>query len=126
MGVVLPQMLNPEDHGAGGEAVEGFDFGEGFAQEAEGAGVEKEDHVDEVLVGVVRIDGRVGAGNADAGIGEDGGDFGDHAGAVGHLEAHIGRGGGVLDGDDLAVAAVREEATMTSRLVLEAGGLHEV
>ena len=33
--------------------------------------MEEEDHVDEVLVGVVGVDGGVGAGDADAGIGED-------------------------------------------------------
>ena len=43
---------------------------------AEGAGVEDEDHVEEFGVGVVRVDGEVGAGDSDAVTDVDSGDVG--------------------------------------------------
>ena len=55
------ELFNPEDDRAGGDAVEFFDFCECCFERAEGAGVEKEDHFDEFGVGVIRVNGGVGA-----------------------------------------------------------------
>jgi len=62
--------------------------------------------------GIGGIDGRVGAGDADAVVGEDFGDLGDDAGAVGDVEADVIGRGGLADGEDAAVFAVREEAAV--------------
>lgn len=51
------ESLDPEDHGPIGHAVEGFDLLEGVLELAERAGVEKEDHVDELGVRLVGLDG---------------------------------------------------------------------
>ena len=78
--------------------------------------MEEEDEVDEVGVGFAGVDGRVGAGDADACFGEGGGDFGDDAGAVGDGEADVVGGLGVLDGAELAVLFVGEEAAVAGAL----------
>jgi hypothetical protein len=93
------ERLNPKYHGAISEAVQIFDLGEGYFQFSERAGVKQEDHLDKVSVGVIGIDGRVGAGNSNLVFGEDGGNFGNHAGAIGDGKTHVIGSSGVVDCD---------------------------
>ena len=88
--------------------------------------MEQENHIDEFGVGVGGVDGGVGAGDADAVVGEDSGDFCDDAGAVGDIEADVVGGGGFLDGDEGSRIAIRQETAVVGGVGEIAGGLDEV
>ena len=120
------QLLNPEHDRFAVDAVELLDLGEGLLEEAEGAGVKKEDHVDEIGVGGFWIHGGVGAGNADAGFCESLRDFSDDAGAIGDIEADVVGGFGFFDGHQAALFGVRKEAAVAGGLTKGTSGFDEV
>ena len=68
----------------------------------------------------------MGAGNADGVFGEDGGDFGDGAGAVGDVEADVVSSGGFRDGDEISYFPIRQETAVVGGVGEVAGGLDEV
>ena len=114
-------FFDPEDDGAGGEAVQFFYFCEGVFEFSEGAGVEEEDHFDEVSIGVISIDWGVGAGDTDFVFREKACNLGDDAWAVVDGKADVIGGFGLIDGDELAITAVGEEAAVRVGMAHRAG-----
>ena len=86
------KRLDSKDDWTGRDTIEFFHFEEGFLELAEGAGVKKEDHFEEVGVRVVGVDRGVGSGNADFVFCENGGDVCDDAGLVVDGETDVVRG----------------------------------
>ena len=75
-------------------------MGECLLQFTEWAGVQEEDHIDELGIRVGWIDRRMRAGNSDSMVGEDPGDFRDDARSVCHVESDIISGGCIADWDE--------------------------
>lgn len=121
----VPELegFDAEDHRAGGDAIEILDVQKGLFQLAERTGVKKEDHFEKVGVGIVGIDGGVGAGDSDLMFGKDGGDFGDHPRLVIDRETHVIGSFGVVDFAERTGSLVREKAAVGSGVT---SGLGEV
>ena len=100
------ESLDAEHDWSGVDAVEGFDMGECMLQLTEWAGVQEEDHIDELGIRVGWIDRRMSAGDSDSMVGKDPGDFCDDARSVCHVKSDIIRGRCIADWDESAGRAV--------------------
>ena len=120
------ESLDAEHDWSGVDAVEGFDMGECMLQLTEWAGVQEEDHIDELGIRVGWIDRRMSAGDSDSMVGKDPGDFCDDARSVCHVKSDIIRGRCIADWDESAGRAIRQESAMATWGGKRAGGLHQV
>ena len=118
--------LNPENDRFAIDAIESLDCRKSRLELAEGAGVEEEDHVEKLGIGVVWIHRGMGAGDADAVVGKNLGDLSDHPGAIGDIEADIIGRRCLRHGEDAAVFAIGKEAAVTGGLAEGTRGFDEV
>ena len=77
--------------------------------------MEEEDHFHEVGIGIVGVDGGVGAGDANLVFGENGGDVGDDAGLVVDREADVIRGDAFINVQEPALGVSGEEPPVGAR-----------